>query len=76
MDAPHRGALMLVRFTAVALIGLGVVELSLSWIASSTHHTSLRAGDFVLPAILLAAGVAALIKADVLAEWISNKLDE
>jgi hypothetical protein len=27
MDAPLRGALMLVRFIAVALIGLGVVEL-------------------------------------------------
>jgi len=76
MDAPHRGALMLVRFVAVALIGLGLIELSLSWITSSTHHTPMRVADFVLPAILLAAGVAALIKAHALAEWVANKLDE
>ncbi len=76
MDAPHRGALMLVRFIAVALIGLGVIELSLSWIQSSAHHTALRIFDFVLPAILVAPGVAGLFKANSLADWISNKLDE
>ena len=76
MDSPHRGALMLVRFIAATLIGLGVIELSLSWVTSSTHHTPLRAFDFVLPAILLVLGIAALIKADALATWISNKLDE
>jgi len=67
---------MLVRFVAVALIGLGMVELSLAWITSSTRHTPMRVADFVLPAILLVAGVAALIKAHVLAEWVANKLDE
>lgn len=76
MDAPHRGALMLVRFVAVALIGLGVIVLSLSWIQSSTHHTPMRALDFVLPAILLVLGIFFFIKADALAEWVSNKLDE
>jgi hypothetical protein len=76
MDAPHRGALMLVRFTAVALIGLAVILSSLSWVQSSTHHTPLRAVDFVLPAILLVLGIAALIKADALATWIADKLDE
>jgi hypothetical protein len=76
MDAPHRGALMLVRFIAVALIGLGVIELSLSWLQSSTHHTPMRIFDFVLPAILVVAGVAGLFEAGSLAEWISNKLDE
>jgi len=76
MDAPHRGALMLVRFVAVALIGLGLIVFSLSWIQSWTHHTSLRAVDFVLPAVLLILGIIFLMKADALAEWISNKLDE
>jgi hypothetical protein len=76
MDAPHRGALMLVRFIAAALIGLGMIELSLSWLQSSTHHTPMRIFDFVFPAILVVSGVVALFKADSLAEWISNKLDE
>jgi heme/copper-type cytochrome/quinol oxidase subunit 1 len=76
MDAPHRGALMLVRFVAVALIGLGIIVLSLSWVQSSTRHTPLRAVDFVLPAVLLVLGIVFLIKADALATWVSNKLDE
>ena len=76
MDAPLRGALMLVRFIAVALIGLGVVELSLAWLENSAHHTPLRIFDVILPAIMLALGVAGLIKAGSLAKWISDKLDE
>jgi hypothetical protein len=76
MDAPHRGALMLVRFIAAALIGLGVVELSLAWLESSTRHAPLRFFQVVLPAILFALGVAILIKAGSLAKWISDKLDE
>jgi heme/copper-type cytochrome/quinol oxidase subunit 1 len=76
MDAPHRGALMLVRFVAVALIGLGVIVLSLSWIQSSMRHTPIRAVDFVLPAVLCVLGTVFLIKANALATWISNKMDE
>jgi len=76
MDAPHRGALMLVRFIAVALIGFGVIELSLSWLERSAHHAPLRVFDLALPAVLFAAGIVILIKAGSLAAWISNKLDE
>jgi hypothetical protein len=76
MDAPHRGALMLVRFIAVALIGLSVIELSLSWVESSTRHAPLRVIHLVLPAVLFTLGMAVLIKAGSLAKWISDKLDE
>jgi len=76
MDAPHRGALMLVRFIAVALIGLGAIELSLSWVGSQAHHAPMKMSDFVLPAILVVLGLVGLIKAGSLATWISNKLDE
>jgi apolipoprotein N-acyltransferase len=76
MDEPHRGALMLVRFIAAALIGFGVVELSLSWLESSAHHVPLRVFDFVFPAILFMVGIVVLVKAGSLAAWISNKLDE
>ena len=67
---------MLVRFIAVALIGLGVIELSLSWVQSSMRHTPMRIFDFVFPAVLVVLGVAALFKAGPLATWISDKLDE
>jgi uncharacterized membrane protein YczE len=76
MDAPHRGALMLVRFIAAVLIGLGAIELSLSWLESSTRHAPMRPFDFTLPVVLFGLGVAGLIKAGALAEWLSNKLDE
>jgi len=67
---------MLVRFIAVALIGFGVIELSLSWLESSAHHVPFRVFDFVLPAILFVAGIVVLVKAGSLAAWISNKLNE
>jgi len=53
-----------------------VVELSLGWLESSAHHAPLRIFDVILPAIMLALGVAGLIKAGSLAKWISDKLDE
>ena len=67
---------MLVRLIAVALIGFGVIELSLSWLESSAHHVPLRVFDFALPAVLFVAGIVVLVKAGSLAAWISNKLDE
>jgi hypothetical protein len=38
METPERGALMLVRFTAVALIGWTLVELAL-YVAISQHNS-------------------------------------
>jgi len=67
---------MLVRFIAVALIGFGVIELSLAWVENSAHHMPMRPFDFVIPVILFTLGVVALIKAGSLAAWISSKLDE
>jgi len=67
---------MLVRFIAVALIGFGLIELSLSWVESSARHVAMRTVDFLLPAILFVLGIAGLIKASSLAAWLSDKLDE
>jgi hypothetical protein len=75
MDAPPSGAVMLVRFIAVVLIGIGVIELSLSWLQSSANHTRMGPFDFVLPAILSLAGIIVLIKTRSIAAWISDKLD-
>ena len=67
---------MLVRFAAIALMGFGLIGLSLHWIESSVHHTPMRIFHFALPAILFVPGVVILFKAGAIAEWISNKLDE
>ena len=67
---------MLVRFIAIALMGISVVELGLYRIESSVHHTPMRIFHFALPAIFFVPGVVVLIKAHSIAEWISNKLDE
>jgi hypothetical protein len=75
MDAPERGALMLVRFVAAALIGWALVELALYWVICSHNHQPVQILVCVLKAIPLLLGVVMLIKAKSLAEWLSEKLD-
>ena len=67
---------MLVRFTAVALISVTVVELALYWAVSSSQHAPMETFPCVLKSIPAVLGVVILIKAKAVAEWISNKLDE
>jgi hypothetical protein len=76
MDAPDRGALMLVRFIAVALIGASVVELALYWVIAQHNHAPMETFPCILKSIPAVLGVVILIKARAVAEWISNKLDE
>jgi hypothetical protein len=76
MDASDRGALMLVRFIGVALMGFGLIDLVLHWVERFAHHASMRAFDFALPSICFVLGIVVLIKASSIAEWISNRLDE
>lgn len=67
---------MLVRFIAVALLGVSAVELALYWVVSSSHHTPIETFPCVLKSIPAVLGIVILIKAKAVAEWISNKLDE
>ena len=67
---------MLVRFIAVSLIGVTVVELVLYWVVSSSHHMPMQTFPCVLKSIPAVLGIVILIKAKAVAEWISNKLDE
>jgi apolipoprotein N-acyltransferase len=76
MDASNRGALMLVRFIAIALMGFGLIDLGFHWIESFAHHAPMQTFDFALPSICFVLGIVVLIKAGSLAEWISNRLDE
>ena len=67
---------MLVYLVAIALLGFGVIDLSLHWMKSFAHHTSMQAVDFVFPAIFFVLGIVILIKANSIAEWVSNRFDE
>ena len=76
MDAPERGALMLVRFVAAALIGWTFVDLALYWVIAQHDRTAMETLPCILKSIPAVIGIVILIKARPLAEWISNKLDE
>jgi hypothetical protein len=76
MDAPDRGALMLVRFIAAALISWTVVDLALYWVIAQHNRTPMEIFPCLLKSIPCVLGIVILIKARAVAEWISNKLDE
>jgi hypothetical protein len=75
MDAPERGALMFVRFAAVGLIGLSVLELGLYGGECYVHHQPVQILHGVLLFMPFLLGVVVLAKARSVAEWISNKFD-
>ena len=67
---------MLVRFIAATLIGWTFVDLALYWVIAQHNHTPMRIFPCILKSIPAVLGIAMLIKARAVAEWISNKLDE
>jgi len=66
---------MLVRFIAVSLIGISVIEFALYWVVSQHYNTPMKIFPCILKSIPAALGIAALIKSKALAQWISEKLD-
>ncbi|MDE3068124.1 MAG: hypothetical protein KGJ60_11310 [Verrucomicrobiota bacterium] len=76
MDEPHRGALILVRFVAVALMGLGALDLTLDWLESLAHHAPMSLLPCALWAAVIVLGVIVLAKSNAIAQWISDQLDE
>ena len=67
---------MLVRFTAIVLMGFGLIDLSLHWAERFAHHAPMQAFDFAIPSICFVLGIVVLIKANSITEWISNRFDE
>ena len=67
---------MLVRFTAIALIGMSVLELGLYGGECSVHHQPVQVFHAVLLLIPFMLGIVIFARARAVAEWISNKLDE
>ncbi|MBW8863610.1 MAG: hypothetical protein JF609_01560 [Verrucomicrobia bacterium] len=75
MEAPQRGALMLVRFVAAALIGWAVIELSLYIVICRHKAVPVEVMQCVVKAIPLILGTVILVKDQAIAEWVSDKLD-
>lgn len=66
---------MLVRFIAAALLGWALVDISLYIVVN--HHKDLPVE--IIPCLVnslpAVAGVAVLIKAQAISEWLADKLD-
>jgi hypothetical protein len=75
MDAPQRGALMLIRLIAVALIGWTVLELSFYVLDSRFHDHPVPILACVLWSLPFITGIIGLIKAKALAAWIADMLE-
>ena len=92
MNAPQRGALMLVRFVSVAIIGLGLLTEGLYVADCFAHSRGPAPGAKNLPhpqgpvaisevhcallGVPVLAGIVCLAKARPIAQWLSDKLDE
>lgn len=66
---------MLVRFTAVALMGWTLAELAL-YVAVNQHNgLPIKILPCFIRCLPLLAGVAMLVKARAIAQWLADKLD-
>jgi hypothetical protein len=75
MEAPERGALMLVRFTAVALISWTMVELAL-YVAISQHNAQpIKTLPCVIRSLPALIGLVMVVRARAIAQWLAEKLD-
>ena len=66
---------MLVRFVAVALIGLSLLMEGLYLAGNLVHHLPVGIIHCVLLLIPLVLGVAMLARSRTVAEWLSERLD-
>jgi len=75
MDAPPRGALILVRFVAAGLIGLGCLDSGLYIVDCLVRHQTILPWRAMLELVPFFVGIPLLIKSRVVADWISEILD-
>jgi hypothetical protein len=76
MDAPERGALMLIRVVAVALIGWAIADIALYVVLCKHKNVPVEILPCILKSISAVLGIVILVKSKSIAEWISDKLDE
>jgi hypothetical protein len=75
MDAPERGALMLVRFIAAGLIGWAVVDVSLYLAICSHKDLPVEILPCLLKSIFAVAGILILVRARSIAGWVAELFD-
>ncbi len=75
MEASERGALMLVRFVAAALIGWALIELALHVVVCRQKDLPVELSPCLIKSIPLLVGIIVLVKSRSIAGWISEKLD-
>ncbi len=66
---------MFVRFVAACCMGMSVVELTLYWAEYHFRQVPVNVWFSALWIVLFLAGVAILIKAKAIANWISDRLE-
>jgi uncharacterized protein (DUF983 family) len=78
MDEPDRGALKLVWCIAASLFVVGLVEVGLELVSHlmANPPTPVQIFPLVLKSVPAVLAIVVLIKSRVIAEWISNKMDE
>jgi len=67
---------MLVRFVAVAVIGLSLLQAGLFVAGNHARHLAIGKAHCALLIIPSVIGMALLARARAVAEWLSNKLEE
>lgn len=75
MDASERGALMLVRFVAIALILFSLALLATPLTAAVNTKSAIDTAGCLLRALPALVAVIMLIKARAIAQWLSDLLD-
>ena len=76
MDAPPRGALMLVYFAAAALVSISLLEFGLYLVECHNRQIPVGMLHVSFLTLLFVLGVAAMVRARAIARWVDNKLDE
>lgn len=78
MDAPERGGLTLVRLVGVMLIVATVLELGLylAKCLNPNHRLPIEVIAILLRSIPALLGIVVLIKANAIADWLADLLDQ
>jgi hypothetical protein len=75
MEASERGALFLVRFVAAALIGWTLIEVGMYVAVQHQKTLPVEIIPCCTRSVPLIIGIAMLIKARAIAEWVADTLD-
>jgi hypothetical protein len=75
MEAPQRGALMLVRVVGFTLIGWAVVDLALYLVICRHDNVPVKIFTLTVKSLPMLAGLVMLVKARAITEWVAEKLD-